>query len=112
MEIITIESSAFKELAGQIKEIAQHVKKMTMREERTNADEMLTTGEAARLLRISPRTLQRMRTHRIIGYTYAGNACRYRRSEIERYMNERHSDAENTSLYVPRIGKEVADGHV
>lgn len=109
MEIITIESSAFKELAGQIKEIAMHIRKINMREVRIDAEEMLTTCEAARLLRVSRRTLQRLRRDRLISYTYAGNACRYRRSDIERYMSERLNEEERKSLYTPRIGKEVTD---
>jgi len=106
MEIITIESSAFKELTEQIKEIASHIRKMTVRE--VKMDEMLTSFEAANLLRVSRRTLQRLRRNRTIGYTYAGNACRYRRSDIERYLSERQSERNNR--YVPRSGKEAKNG--
>lgn len=107
MEIITIESSAFKELTEQIKEIAMHIRKKEMHEVKIDAEDMMTTEEVAKFLRVSPRTLQRMRAHRIIDYTYAGKCCRYRKSDIERYVNERLSESERNSLYVPRIGKEA-----
>lgn len=105
MEVITIESSAFKELTEQIKEIAMHIRKEEMREVKIEAEEMMTTSEVAQLLRVSHRTLQRMRANHIIGYTYSGKSCRYRRSDIERYFNERMSEAERNSLYIPRMKK-------
>lgn len=76
-----------------------------------DTDELMTSKEACRLMRVSGRTLQRMRDDRIISYTYAGNSCRYRRSDIERYMKERSTEAERVRNYIPRItGKEAMDG--
>jgi len=115
MNIITIESSAFKELVRQIREISAHIRKSGRREEeeKANADELLTSKEACRLMRVSGRTLQRMRDSRVIPFTYVGNSCRYRHADIERYMEERHTEAERVRNYVPRImGKEATDGSV
>ena len=91
MEIITIESSAFKELTEQIREIAAFVRKhgATIKEEEQPRKEYLTSAEVCELLDISNRTLQRMRDARVISFTYIGNACRYRRTDIERYLKER-----------------------
>lgn len=41
------------------------------------------------MLQISNRTLQRMRDAKAIGFTYVGNACRYKRNEIEKYLHDR-----------------------
>lgn len=115
MNIITIESSAFKELAGQIREIAAYIRTSGRREEkeRSYADELLTSKEACRLMRVSGWTLQRMRDSRTIPFTYVGNSCRYRRTDIERYMRERRTEAEQGRNYVPRMtGKEAEDGSV
>ena len=45
-----------------------------------------TTREAAHLLNVSTRTLQRMRSEQRIGYIVLRGKCRYRRSEIDRLL--------------------------
>ncbi len=90
MEIITIESSAFKELTEQIRDIAAFVRKQAaIKKEVSPQKEYLASNEVCKLLQISNRTLQRMRDARVIGFTYVGNACRYKRTEIEKYLHER-----------------------
>lgn len=86
MEIITIDSLAFKELTGQIREIAAYVRKYgtAIREENDTGKEYLTSAEVCEMLHISSRTLQRMRDAKVIGFTFVGNACRFRRSDIEK----------------------------
>ena len=91
MEIITIESSAFKELTEQIREIAAFVRKheAAAKSEDKPGKEYLTSKEVCEMLGISNRTLQRMRDARVFNFTYVGNACRYRRNDIEKYLKER-----------------------
>ena len=91
MEIITIESSAFKELTEQIRDIAAFVRKheAAIKEDISPQKEYLTSKEVCELLHISNRTLQRMRDARVIDFTYVGNSCRYKRTEIEKYLHER-----------------------
>ena len=47
---------------------------------------LLTTREAAHLLNVSTRTLQRMRSEQRIAYVVLRGKCRYRRSEIDRLL--------------------------
>lgn len=91
MEIITIESSAFKELTEQIRDIAAFVRKheAVKKEDINPQKEYLTSKEVCELLHVSNRTLQRIRDARVIGFTYVGNSCRYKRTEIEKYLHER-----------------------
>ena len=91
MEIITIESSAFKELTEQIREIAAFVRKYepAAQSEGKPRKEYLISKEVCEMLGISNRTLQRMRDARVFNFTYVGNACRYRRNDIEKYLKER-----------------------
>lgn len=91
MEIITIDSLAFKELTGQIREIAAYVRKYgtAIKEEDNSGKEYLTSAEVCEMLHISSRTLQRMRDAKVINFTFVGNACRFRRSDIEKYLKER-----------------------
>lgn len=91
MEIITIESSAFKELTEQIGNIAAFVKMQgaAIKKEITPQKEYLTSKEVCELLHVSNRSLQRMRDAKAIGFTYVGNSCRYKRTEIEKYLHDR-----------------------
>ena len=67
MKVITMESSAFTALTEQIAE---------------------TTREAAHLLNVSCRTLQRMRSEQRIAYVVLRGKCRYRQSEIDRLLED------------------------
>lgn len=91
MEIITIESSAFKELTEQIRDIAAFVRMQgaAVKKETSSPKEYLTSKEVCKMLQVSNRTLQRMRDAKAIGFTYVGNACRYKRTEIEKYLHDR-----------------------
>ena len=80
MKVITMESSAFTALTEQIAEIAAHV--------RAVSDRLLTTREAAHLLNVSCRTLQRMRSEQRIAYVVLRGKCRYRQSEIDRLLED------------------------
>jgi len=91
MEIITIESSAFKELTEQIRDIAAFVRMQgaAVKKETSPQKEYLTSREVCKMLQVSNRTLQRMRDAKAIGFTYVGNACHYKRTEIEKYLHDR-----------------------
>lgn len=91
MEIITIESSAFKELTEQIRDIAEYVRNLKSATQETDIPqkEYLTSAEVCTMLNISNRTLQRMRDARAFDFTYVGKACRYKRSDIEKFLKEK-----------------------
>ena len=59
MKVITIESSAFTALTEQIAEIAVYVRAVSGERKGESSDMLLTTREAAHLLNVSTRTLQR-----------------------------------------------------
>jgi excisionase family DNA binding protein len=86
MKVITMESSAFTALTEQIAEIAAHVRAVSGEREEKSTDRLLTTREAAHLLNVSTRTLQRMRSEHRIGYVVLRGKCRYRQSEIDRLL--------------------------
>ncbi|MCD8282123.1 MAG: helix-turn-helix domain-containing protein [Prevotella sp.] len=85
MKVITIESSAFQTLTEQISEIASFVRKCGSEREPVFEDKLVDTNEAARLLHVSRRTLQRMRTEHTIEYAIIRGRCMYWLSEINRY---------------------------
>lgn len=86
MKVITMESSAFTALTEQIAEIAAHVRAVSGGRKEEAPDRLLTTREAAHLLNVSTRTLQRMRSEQRIAYVVLRGKCRYRRSEIDRLL--------------------------
>ena len=88
MKVITIESSAFTALTEQIAEIAAHVRAVSGDRKVEPSDRLLTTREAAHLLNVSTRTLQRMRSEQRIGYVVLRGECRYRQSEIDRLLSD------------------------
>ena len=73
MKVITMESSAYKEMMAQIANIA---------------DKLLDTAQAAKMLNVSKRTMQRMRTDHRIEYVVVRGSCRYRLSEILRLLED------------------------
>jgi excisionase family DNA binding protein len=88
MKVITIESSAFTALTEQIAEIAVYVRAVSGERKGKSADRLLTTREAAHLLNVSTRTLQRMRSEQRIAYVVLRGKCRYRQSEIDRLLED------------------------
>lgn len=88
MKVITMESSVFRSLTEQIAEIAAHVRAVSGDKRAASPDRLLTTREAAQLLNVSTRTLQRMRSEQRIGYVVLRGKCRYRQSEIDRLLED------------------------
>ena len=85
-----MESAAFKKLTEQLTEIVQYVRlaKMAFQEKLTGKP-MLTNDDAAKMLGVSKRTLQRMRSENRIEFIKIGNQCRYQVEAIERMVEER-----------------------
>ncbi len=91
MKVITIESSAYQTMLKQIAEIAGYVreaKEERWRKEAETKDCLLNTAQAAELLNVSTRTLQRMRDDHRIEYVIVRGTCRYRLSEVQRLLAE------------------------
>ena len=89
MKVITIESSAYQAMMEQITEIAGYIRELKEEKQRQDAatkDCLLNTAQAAELLNVSTRTLQRMRSEQRIAYVVLRGKCRYRRSEIDRLL--------------------------
>lgn len=93
MDVITMEATAYKELIRKIEKIADYVFK---KESKPNEEEeiWLDNQEVANLLRISTKTLQRLRKENLISYSMLRGRCRYKLSEIEREpMNNSHGNS-------------------
>lgn len=73
----------------QITEIAGYIRELKEEKQRQDAatkDCLLNTAQAAELLNVSTRTLQRMRDDHRIEYVIVRSTCRYRLSEVQRLL--------------------------
>ncbi len=88
MELITFDHPAYQELVNKINRIADYVfhKEASPQQKQ---ETWLTSEELADLLRISTRTLQRMRKDQTIPYTILRRKCLYRLSDVEKCIADR-----------------------
>jgi len=97
MEVVTIESSSFRMLVEQVEMVAEYVRKSVEREKAKTPDtRIVDTAEAARLLNVSTRTMQRLRDGNRIKYMMVRGHCRYRIADLKRYMEEAMIDTSDT----------------
>lgn len=89
MEVITMDSTAYLNLVDKIDKIADYVINRNEHGEESEQEIWLDSQEVANLLRISTKTLQRLRKDKLISYTQLRGRCLYKLSEIERGLNER-----------------------
>lgn len=55
-------------------------------------NQWLKSSEVRKLLKISPGTLQNLRMNSILPYTKVGSMFYYRQSDIEKILNDNHSN--------------------
>ena len=86
MEVITIESQAYKNLMSKVDTIFDYV----VSQQNTNDDEdsWVDSYEVCTFLKISDRTLQRLRSDNKINYSRIRGKNYYRISEIKRMLQE------------------------
>ncbi|MDD2476733.1 MAG: helix-turn-helix domain-containing protein [Dysgonamonadaceae bacterium] len=89
MEVITIESKAFKELQAKINTIANYI---TAHQETISSEDdeiWVDSYEVCTFLKISARTLQRLRSNGDISYSKIRGRNYYQISEIKRLIESR-----------------------
>lgn len=90
MEVITLESEAYKNIIEKIDSIADYVKRQNNPNGSDDLDnEWVDSYEVCTFLRISERTLQRLRTNGAISYSIIAGKTYYTISEIKRVLKER-----------------------
>ena len=88
MDVITIESQAYRELVTKINSIAKFVVNHQLEEKNTD-DEWVDSYEVCTFLKVSERTLQRLRSNGIISYSMLSGKSYYTIGEIKRMLNEK-----------------------
>ena len=88
MEVITIESQAFKDLTANISTIAKFVTNTQSKMEEQPEDSWVDSYEVCAFLKISTKTLQRLCTANAVTYSRIRGKNFYRISEIQRLLND------------------------
>jgi predicted nucleotidyltransferase len=89
MDVIIIESEAYRDLVTKINSIAKFVIEKTSAQEINPDEEWVDGYEVCTFLNISNRTLQRMRTNGVISYSIISGKTYYTIAEIKRLLKER-----------------------
>jgi hypothetical protein len=84
MEVITIESQAYKEIISRIDKISRYVKEHS----ENDFEGWVDNYDVCTYLNISTRTLQRLRSQKLLNYSIIRGKTFYKLSEIERMLNE------------------------
>lgn len=89
MEVITIDTKAYKELMDKINTIAKFV--ISLQEDyQGNPEEIwVDSYEVCTFLKISERTLQRLRTEKRISYSIISGKAYYTVAEIRKMLNDK-----------------------
>ena len=97
MEIITFESKAYKELDNKITAIADYIFNHVEKAKQSEEDMRVDSYEVCTFLKISEKTLQRLRVSGTIAYSNIRGRYFYKVSEIRRMLEERliRSNKEN-----------------
>ena len=88
MEVITIEAQAFKELMAKVNTIAKFVAACQAKAENEPDDGWVDSYEVCTFLKISPKTLQRLRATNTITFSRIRGKNYYRISEIQRLLKD------------------------
>ena len=85
MEAIILSKSDLAAIKESLKEIKDHMKKVT-----SPAENFLNTDEFVNLMSVSPRTAQVWRDEGLIGFSQQGKKIYYRMSDIEAFLKHNY----------------------
>lgn len=91
MEVITIESKAFKDLLAEIKEIKSQLE--SWRKQSPLVDPWLDNNDVVQLLKVSKRTLQTYRDQGDLSFSQTGAKIYYLASDIDRFLKRHYKAA-------------------
>lgn len=86
MEIVIIEKDTYEALLSAVGALTEKVNALHHRCNDKTMSNWLDGEEACRQLRISPRTLQKLRDNRLIGFSQINRKFYYKPQEVERLL--------------------------
>jgi hypothetical protein len=84
MEVVTVESNAYKEIIKRLDKISRYVKEHS----ESDHEGWVDNTDVCNYLNISVRTLQRLRSQNQLNYSIIRGKAYYKLSEIQRMMDE------------------------
>ena len=105
MKVITMESSAYKEMMAQIANIAGYIREARdeKKRKRETEDKLLDTAQAAKMLNVSKRTMQRMRTLPYRNLMIWGSLSMLQRQGLPRIFRVLHRHRKASLIIFRRI---------
>lgn len=97
MEVITIEVKAFKQIMDKLDALSEYVYSMKCQSE-NNDDEWVDSKAVCQYLNISGRTLQRLRSNRMISYSLLNGRLYYQIGQVKKMLKERIIKSTEESL--------------
>jgi hypothetical protein len=90
MEVITFESRAYKELVAKINTISNYIVNQERMQQQVSPEKgWVDSFDVCNFSKISKRTLQRLRTNKIIPFTKVRRRTYYRLSDIRQLLDDR-----------------------
>ena len=82
MEFISIEAKTFEDMIRSFELLKKKVERLSVRHSHKRMGDWIDNQEACNLLRISPRTLQTLRSNGTLSYTQIDRRTYYRREDV------------------------------
>lgn len=95
MNVITVESEAFKQIIDKLQGLEDRFVKMKMEAETPLSERWLDNQDVMLLLKISKRTLQGYRDGRKIPFSQVGNKIYYKASDVDKFLKKNYQKFNN-----------------
>ncbi|MDD2200528.1 MAG: helix-turn-helix domain-containing protein [Bacteroidales bacterium] len=95
MNVITIESDAFRQIIEKIQSLEDKFVEMKMEAESPLSDRWLDNQDVMQLLKVSKRTLQTYRDEDKIPFAQVGNKIYYKATDVEKFLKKNYRKIRN-----------------
>ncbi len=95
MDVITIESGAFKQIMDKLQSLESKFVELKMEASTPLSEKWLDTQDLVLLLKTSKRTLQAYRDDKKIAYSQIGNKIYYKASDVEKFLKNNYHKIRN-----------------
>ena len=85
-EVVVIEKKAFEEIMARFNRLADRMEEIRRKSEAKRLGEWLDSAEVCSILRVSPRTLQTLRSNGTLGYSQIVRNVYYRAEDVQRII--------------------------
>jgi hypothetical protein len=95
MNVITIESEAFKQIMDKLQGLEERFIKLKVDAQTPLSERWLDNQDVLLLLKISKRTLQSYRDERRIPFTQIGHKIYYKASDVDKFLKKNYQKLNN-----------------